>query len=180
MPHHTAKALDPIGVSFRGYCCWDRLVAQLLYRYEREHAAGHRSTLQRLFECDVSSEVHMVLTVAEVHAGNGAVAAAASRVTSPIGPWIELTDGWYCVGGLPADAYMAKLIAEGKVVRGMKLRVWGCALVVLRPSNGGSSCAAATAESAHTLLSNYAPATAAPPLDCALNSDDEVSNVMST
>lgn len=101
---------------------FDRVVRQLLYRYEREVNLAQRSAVKRIQERDSSAAQPMVLCVSDVIAeaqdGEGRV---------PKGCALELTDGWYRVGA-KVDAPLRRAIQKGKIGIGAKLAVQGCRL----------------------------------------------------
>ncbi|KAI8142886.1 hypothetical protein BJV82DRAFT_110351 [Fennellomyces sp. T-0311] len=51
---------------FKDWWCQDKIMDQLLYRYEREINLGHRSVLKRIHEHDDTPAKHMVLVVAAI------------------------------------------------------------------------------------------------------------------
>ena len=128
----TAATVAP----FYAHLHWDRLIAQLLCRYQREKIGAARSALRRVLEGDCAADAYFVLTVARIlrpvgdcdcvgdaggggcsgRCGSGSCSGAtpapltnALLAQCPGSAVLELTDGWYTLGALAADVHMAGL-----------------------------------------------------------------------
>ena len=89
--------------------CIDRVVDELLYRYEREIHRGHFPALKRVLEGSTPSQAPMNLCIAAIRKGN---------------TLLELTDGWYCIHA-QLDSILSEAAAKGRLFAGLKLRVQG-------------------------------------------------------
>lgn len=90
----------------------ERVVDELLYRYEREIHVNKAPAMKRVLERDAPSEAPMNLCIAALRKD-----------------WktAELTDGWYCVhAGL--DDVLCEAASKGRLFAGQKLRVQGMTL----------------------------------------------------
>ncbi|KAL7754364.1 hypothetical protein RI367_000345 [Sorochytrium milnesiophthora] len=86
----------------------EKVLHQLLYRYEREVNQAQRSCLKLIVERDDSPAKYMVLVV--------------SGLQGPGSASMELTDGWYSIRAAP-DACLQRAIDNGKVHLGDKLAI---------------------------------------------------------
>ncbi|KAG0235964.1 Breast cancer 2, early onset [Actinomortierella wolfii] len=123
-------------VEFEDWFCPNKVVEQLLYRYEREVNRAERPALRKIVEGDESSQRHIVLCIADVkwedvqpHQQGDGVQTTATNSTHSVasaGPLravrIKVTDGWYV---LPAtvDTVLYKALERGKLRIGSKIGV---------------------------------------------------------
>lgn len=116
------------------YWTWDRVIADLKFRYHRECNHVKRSCLRLILEADASPARAMVLCVADIldseTAGGGAPQEPRQGTSSNGGEGFRvlLTDGWYGVETLLDPAFRS-LASEGKLFVGLKLRVAGAQLI---------------------------------------------------
>ncbi|KAF9969472.1 Breast cancer 2, early onset [Actinomortierella ambigua] len=117
-------------VEFEDWFCPDKVVEQLLYRYEREVNRAERPVLRKVVEGDESSQRHMVLCIADLQwdtwlppqqqeqSGSAALSTAVPQKVARV----KVTDGWYV---LPAavDAVLHRALENGKVRIGSKIGV---------------------------------------------------------
>jgi hypothetical protein len=177
-----AAATGSTTAAFAGYCTFDRVLGQLLYRYERERRAGHRSALRRVLEGDAPPAQHIVLAVAAIETVGGAFCAdappqATAATAAAAAPQqqgqqllppalrVELTDGWYSVGGLPADGHVRALIASGRLAVGHKVRV-ACAELMTAAAGGSGGKPAPSSLPPSPFTAGFGAADPAEPLDC--------------
>lgn len=178
---------------FTGYCTADRVVGQLLYRYERELRGSVRPALRRIFEGDGASSQHMVLAVAAIEVDGAFLPALPAHLSAPSSApshqplaaapssssssaasiRLELTDGWHSVGGLLGDAHIGALVLSGRLRVGDRIRVAGAELVAA-PARSATTAAAAGAPSTSSTgggaTTGYSSADPSDPLECFHNS----------
>lgn len=101
--------------------CWDEVMRQLLYRYERELNSGYRPALRRISTQDAPSEFPMTLCVSDVIWKTRLIGNAghSERVLE-----LEITDGWYRLRA-EVDAPLMKAISRDVLRVGRKLGVAG-------------------------------------------------------
>ena len=90
----------------------DRVMLQLLNRYEKEVAGGTRSVLLQIKQRDQVGSQHLVLCVSGIDGLQG------EQVT------LELMDGWHTIQALLSPT-LAQLTRQGKIFIGQKLRLYG-------------------------------------------------------
>ena len=98
-----------------------RVLLQLQNRYEREFVACERSYLQQLLQKDQLSTRHIVLCVTSI------LPAATNSSVCEKEASLQLTDGW-CEIGCRIDPAMSRLVVQGKIYVGQKLRIHGAGL----------------------------------------------------
>jgi breast cancer 2 susceptibility protein len=117
-------------------------LASACRRYEREVNLTQRSCLKKIMEHDETASRTMVLCVAAIvtspiaksHMGAG-VAGQQERQQVHL----ELTDGWYWVRGM-LDQPLRRLLDNGQLHTGDKLRVSGSELMSDRPADPLEAC----------------------------------------
>ncbi|KAF9163197.1 Breast cancer 2, early onset [Actinomortierella ambigua] len=119
-------------VEFEDWFCPDKVVEQLLYRYEREINLAERPALRKIVEGDESSQRHMVLCIADCQwedwsppqhqPGGAGTSASSAAVVSQKVARVKVTDGWYI---LPAavDSVLHKALEHGKLRIGSKIGI---------------------------------------------------------
>lgn len=105
-----------------GHLCRNRVVSQLLYRYEREVNRSEFPCLRKIMQRDELAGRYVVLCVADVVAAEGGADHDNGRAT------LLLTDGWYCIRAR-LDAFLGTHVTSGKIFVGQKLRICGARLV---------------------------------------------------
>ncbi|XP_042206389.1 uncharacterized protein LOC121855480 [Homarus americanus] len=106
------------------------VVDRLKYRYDREIDDAVRPILRKITEHDDIPQKTMILCVADITTNQqDASVPATERSQSRCKQTciLELTDGWYSLGGV-VDNAMAELIHDGKVEIGTKLVIHGAEL----------------------------------------------------
>ncbi|WVF68272.1 hypothetical protein IAT40_003037 [Kwoniella sp. CBS 6097] len=98
--------------------CWEEVISQLKYRYEREYGNAQRSILKRVQEHDSSPSLPMVLFVYAIEFGQGEEAEKC---------FLELSDGWYRIRAIIDDC-LTRAVKKGKIAVGKKLSVTGAKL----------------------------------------------------
>ncbi|KAK3869852.1 hypothetical protein Pcinc_024856 [Petrolisthes cinctipes] len=107
----------------------ENLVLRLKYRYDREIDRAQRPVLRRVIEHDDSPHKTMVLCVADIkRLGCGVRVKGSTRGSEGHNNTIlELTDGWYSIGGV-VDGAMNRMVESGMVTLGTKLVIHGAQL----------------------------------------------------
>ncbi|CAO1635642.1 unnamed protein product [Sympodiomycopsis kandeliae] len=118
---------------WRKWFCFDEVLRQLRYRYEREVNLAQRPAIKRIQEHDSSPGVPMILCVFDIPSETSQQGSAGDSI--PAGCNLELTDGWYRIGA-KVDPPLRRAIKNGKIAKGTKLAVQGCKL----DSYGFSAC----------------------------------------
>jgi hypothetical protein len=121
-----------------GHCCWDRVVGQLLLRYERMFGRAvadvtTRSALDFVHAGDTDAKCAMTLLVSRVlpPPPTPADESEAARPGTVRGHRLELTDGWYGVEAVLGDAETESLAACGRIRVGQKVRI--CQAAFMQP-----------------------------------------------
>ena len=83
-----------------------RVLAQLSHRWKREHDNGESSCLKRIYENNASSQRFMILVVANI------IRQPRGNNSNDIQWGVELTDGWYSIGGT-VDKGLSALLQAG-------------------------------------------------------------------
>jgi hypothetical protein len=117
---------------FQGYCTWDRLVQHLKWRYNQEFIQRRTPVVKQIYEGDSDPNRYLILTILSVARNHN----TSSSLNDGDPPHIELSDGWYSIGGLLLDDRMKMLLGQGKLRPGMKLKVWGSDLILRKSQNG--------------------------------------------
>ncbi|KAF5313184.1 hypothetical protein D9619_002620 [Psilocybe cf. subviscida] len=105
--------------------CWDEVLRQLLYRYERELHGGARPPLRRIVNQDTPAACPLVLCVSGVFWSPPGVTEDGMPVEPH--PELEVTDGWYRLRAR-VDLPLARAVRRGVVRVGRKLGVAGARL----------------------------------------------------
>ncbi|CDW52279.1 BRCA-2 OB1 and BRCA-2 OB3 domain containing prote in [Trichuris trichiura] len=95
----------------------DRVLLELRYRYDREIERAHRPAIRKIFNCDLSAAVPLVLCLSDVKNADE----KASCVT------VEVTDGWYSMNAV-LDVKLSQFLRRGLLWVGQKLYVIGAML----------------------------------------------------
>lgn len=105
----------------QSYLTYDHVITQLLHRYDKELKGGIRSAVRKVLNRDVSPNRMMILCVSQIVRRPKSKDAADN--TSKRSEWaLELTDGWYSIGGL-LDTFLSDLVSKGTIKVGSKLLV---------------------------------------------------------
>ncbi|KAJ8523365.1 hypothetical protein ONZ45_g224 [Pleurotus djamor] len=102
--------------------CWQEVIRQLLYRYERELSGGSRPPLRLISTQDAPSSCPMILCVSNITWSE----APPSTEGIPL-PEVEVTDGWYRLRA-EVDEPLARAIHKGTIKAGRKIAVAGARL----------------------------------------------------
>ncbi|BGP30706.1 hypothetical protein JCM10296v2_002463 [Rhodotorula toruloides] len=105
---------------------FDRVMAQLRYRYEREVNRAERSAIKRIQEQDSPASLPMVLCVSQIRWDEPSDDSGADPDTLVI-VGLELTDGWYRIR-TNVDRTLMSACERGKIVVGSKIAVMGAKL----------------------------------------------------
>ncbi|KAI8990626.1 hypothetical protein BD414DRAFT_514365 [Trametes punicea] len=106
--------------------CWQEVIRQLLYRYERELNGGVRPALRLISTEDAPAACPMVLCVSNiVIRGSSIVNEEGHQLEAQ--PELEVTDGWYRLRA-NVDPPLARAIRRGRIRIGTKLAVSGAKL----------------------------------------------------
>ncbi|KAF9531916.1 hypothetical protein CPB83DRAFT_867793 [Crepidotus variabilis] len=100
--------------------CWDEVIRQLLYRYERELNSGVRPPLRKIANQDVSSQLPLCLCISNIVWSPGGVTEDGLPIEPH--PELELTDGWYRLRA-QVDLPMARAVRKGVIRVGRKLGI---------------------------------------------------------
>ncbi|PPR01921.1 hypothetical protein CVT24_001260 [Panaeolus cyanescens] len=105
--------------------CWDEVIRQLLYRYERELNRGIRPALRKISTQDAPSEFPMTLCISDVIWTDREIGDTghSERVVE-----LEVTDGWYRLRA-KVDLPLMKAIGKDVLTVGKKLGVAGAKLL---------------------------------------------------
>ncbi|KAK7695063.1 hypothetical protein QCA50_002252 [Cerrena zonata] len=95
--------------------CWDEIIRQLTYRYDREINGTSRPALRLITTHDAPASCPMVLVVTNI-----------LRPDDDI-PELEISDGWYRLRA-QIDEPLARAIKKGAIKIGRKIAVTGCRL----------------------------------------------------
>ncbi|OCH86662.1 hypothetical protein OBBRIDRAFT_737602, partial [Obba rivulosa] len=106
--------------------CWDEVIKQLLYRYERELLGGSRPALRLIAAHDAPPSCPMVLCISAIIQSPGKVDDDGVLVSAP--PELEVTDGWYKLRAT-ADAPLGRAVKKGLIRVGRKIEVAGARFV---------------------------------------------------
>lgn len=102
--------------------CWEEIIRQLLYRYERELNAGSRPPLRLITTQDAPVTSPMVLVISKITWSEEA--RDESGVPVPPHPELEVSDGWYRLRA-KADESLARAARRGALTVGRKVFVSG-------------------------------------------------------
>ncbi|SPQ95335.1 unnamed protein product (mitochondrion) [Plasmodiophora brassicae] len=91
---------------------YERVLRKLLLRYDREIVQSKRSAIKLILEQDRASSSYLILCIAGIDTVNER---------------LELTDGWYSVFA-DLDPGLQDGLRKGKLVEGLKLRIFGASL----------------------------------------------------
>ncbi|KAJ7610818.1 hypothetical protein FB45DRAFT_941706 [Roridomyces roridus] len=105
--------------------CWNEVMRQLLYRYERELNRGVRPPLRCIAAQDAPASCPMVLCVSNITWSEAAMTEDGMPI--PPHPEFELTDGWYRLRA-QVDAPLARATRRGLIRVGRKIGVVGARL----------------------------------------------------
>ncbi|KZT08707.1 uncharacterized protein LAESUDRAFT_757423 [Laetiporus sulphureus 93-53] len=109
--------------------CWDEVMRQLLYRYEREINGGSRPAFRLITTHDASPSCPMVLCVSKILWSEAG--ADEEGITTECVPQLELTDGWYRLRA-NVDDPLERAIRKGHIRVGRKLAIANARLVSKR------------------------------------------------
>ncbi|KAF9469825.1 hypothetical protein BDZ94DRAFT_1286396 [Collybia nuda] len=120
-------ALDPESESnsSKKRWCWDEVMRQLLYRYERELNGGIRPPLRLVVTQDAPAAYPMILCISNVIWSNAGLTDDGLPIESY--PELEVTDGWYRLRA-QVDAPLARAIRKRVIKIGRKIGVAGARL----------------------------------------------------
>ncbi|PWN21103.1 nucleic acid-binding protein, partial [Microstroma glucosiphilum] len=114
--------------------CFEQVMRQLKYRYEREVNLAQRSAIKRIQERDSPASLPMILRVFGHHKVNaedvdslGAMSKVKDRTCGDYDYELELTDGWYRIRAR-MDPTLSRAFKRGKIAQGMKLAIQGARL----------------------------------------------------
>ncbi|KHJ49512.1 hypothetical protein D918_00639 [Trichuris suis] len=100
----------------------DRVLLELRYRYDREIERAHRPAIRKIFNCDISPAVPLILCISDLkNADDKASVNFAKCVT------VEVTDGWYSMNAV-LDAKLSQFLRRGLLCVGQKLYIIGATL----------------------------------------------------
>ncbi|KAF7302766.1 hypothetical protein HMN09_00911700 [Mycena chlorophos] len=105
--------------------CWEEVLRQLLYRYERELNRGARPPLRCIATQDAPASCPMILAVSAITWVDGGQTEDGTPL--PAHPELELTDGWYRLRA-QVDAPLARAVRRGVLRVGRKIGVVGATL----------------------------------------------------
>ncbi|KAF7307159.1 hypothetical protein MIND_00509500 [Mycena indigotica] len=105
--------------------CWEEVMRQLFYRYERELNCGVRPPLRNIATQDAPASCPIVLCVSNITWLDGGM--SDDGVALPAHPELEVTDGWYRLRA-QVDAPLARAIRRGVIRIGRKVGVVGAQL----------------------------------------------------
>ncbi|KAK7026152.1 breast cancer type 2 susceptibility [Favolaschia claudopus] len=105
--------------------CWDEVMRQMLYRYERELNGGARPPLRRIATQDSPAASPMVLCVSNISWGEPGM--TEDGLPLPPHPELEVTDGWYRLRA-QVDIPLARAVRRGVIRVGRKIGVVGAKL----------------------------------------------------
>ncbi|KAG5733003.1 Breast cancer type 2 susceptibility like protein [Termitomyces sp. T112] len=97
--------------------CWNEVMRQLFYRYERELNQGKRPPLRLVTTRDAPAAYPMTLCVSDIFWGGSTY--SNDNVYSDAHPELEVTDGWYRLRAR-IDAPMARAVRRGHIRIGRK------------------------------------------------------------
>lgn len=101
--------------------CWEEVLKQLEYRYEKEINRGIRPALRMITTQDAPSSAPMVLCISDIiHVTSGADSAV--DITTKLD--LEVTDGWYRLRA-QVDETLTRAIRKGLLKVGRKIAVAG-------------------------------------------------------
>ncbi|KAL9645835.1 hypothetical protein ABK040_003567 [Willaertia magna] len=95
----------------------EKVIGQLIYRYNVEYCLGKRSCLQQITEQDQPPSKFMILMVASISSNNTNSDNSENKI-------IELTDGWYSIKG-KLDETLSRYVEWFKLREGQKLKICG-------------------------------------------------------
>lgn len=95
--------------------CWENVMKQLRYRYDKELDGGKRPIFRRMVARDGPSTVPMVVCVSAIMEDENGE------------PMLEVTDGWYRLRA-EIDAPLARAVKKGAIRVGRKLAICGARL----------------------------------------------------
>jgi hypothetical protein len=103
----------------QSYLTYDHVATQLYQRYEKELKGGNRSALRKVLNRDVAASSMMILCISQIERQSKRKDEATKGPTHS--EWmLELTDGWYSIGGI-VDARLGAFVSNGKIKVGSKL-----------------------------------------------------------
>ncbi|KAF9015700.1 hypothetical protein BDQ17DRAFT_1341502 [Cyathus striatus] len=105
--------------------CWQEVIRQLVYRYERELNRGKRPPLRLVVTQDSPASLPMVLCISDIKWFPKTTDEQGRTVESY--PELEVTDGWYRLRA-QIDASLVRAVRSGKLRRGRKIGVVGARL----------------------------------------------------
>ncbi|KYQ89115.1 hypothetical protein DLAC_10350 [Tieghemostelium lacteum] len=115
------------------YLTLNRVIEQLLQRYQKELIDCKRSILRKLYERDETPERHMILCVSDILENESEQNSNDDEEEQddqkmkvdkppPLNNRIELTDGWYAINTV-LDAHLTECLHKKKIFIGQKLRI---------------------------------------------------------
>ncbi|GAA5952250.1 hypothetical protein JCM10213_005182 [Rhodosporidiobolus nylandii] len=107
--------------------CYDRVIEQLRYRYEREINLAQRSCIKRVQEHDSPASLPAVLCVSQIRWDEAQDDSAITGDAPLVIIGLELTDGWYRIRA-SVDATLRSACERGKIVVGSKIAIMGAKL----------------------------------------------------
>ncbi|EMD32562.1 hypothetical protein CERSUDRAFT_99292 [Gelatoporia subvermispora B] len=102
--------------------CWDEVIGQLLFRYERELNSGSRPALRLIAAHDAPPSCPMILCVSAIIEAPGVLDDDGVLIQTP--PDLEVTDGWYKLRA-KTDAPLGRAVKKGLIRVGRKIEVAG-------------------------------------------------------
>lgn len=134
--------------------CFEQVMRQLKYRYEREINLAQRSAIKRIQERDSSPGLPIILRVFGHHRTNpkdglGEHGKVKDKASGGYDYELELTDGWYRMRAR-MDRTLSRAFKRGRIPQGMKLAIQGAKLA--SNSTDGNDVLAASGIS-HLVLS---------------------------
>jgi hypothetical protein len=106
----------------QSYLTYDHVATQLYQRYEKELKGGNRSALRKVLNRDVAASSMMILCISQIYRQNKRKDEATKGSTTHREWMLELTDGWYSIGGV-VDDRLGAFVSNGKIKVGSKLLV---------------------------------------------------------
>jgi breast cancer 2 susceptibility protein len=103
----------------QSYLTYEHLITQLQQRFEKEIKGGCRSALRKVLNQDVAANSLMILCISQIVRQNKSKEYTETGKTR-CDYILELTDGWYSIGGV-LDSSLSALVSAGKIQVGSKL-----------------------------------------------------------
>jgi hypothetical protein len=107
---------------FSSYFSFNQVCQQLKHRYEIEMENGKSSAIKQILQRDEFPSRFMILVVASIDKCSGENCKGC----------FELSDGWYGIKSVP-DLHLHRILAQGKLCEGQKIRIFGAALTSSSP-----------------------------------------------